>query len=189
MKSKVSFTKREILFYILLFITIITMQRFYCFASVSGSSMLPTFEDNDYLFVSKVSNIDYGDIVIVKKDGYKDYFIKRVIAKSNDSIKLTGSMIYLNNKLISEDYVNNTEDIDYTEYFETVANDSYFVLGDNRKHSGDSRVFGDVSKSEIIGVVKVNLSVFGISQTEIRVCLVLSMTAFILMYFKLRYKK
>ena len=171
MESKVSFTKREILFYILLFITIIIMQRFYCLASVSGSSMLPTFEDKDYLFVSKVSNIDYGDIVIVKKEGYKDYFIKRVIAKSNDSIKLTGSMIYLNNKLILEDYVNNTEDICYTEYFETVASDSYFVLGDNRNHSGDSRVFGDVSKSEI------------------RVCLVLSMTAFILMYFKLRYKK
>ena len=76
---------------------------------------------------------------------------------------------------------NNTyEETDYKNYSETVGADSYYVLGDNRNHSSDSRVFGDVKASEIKGVVKFNLTSIGVSNNRMRVIFIILAVCLIL---------
>lgn len=188
MNDKVSFSKSEIVFYILLALFILFSRYLYCFANVSGSSMSPTFEDGDYLFVSKYSTVSNGDIVIINKKGVTGYLVKRVIAVSGDKLELSDSNVLVNDEVLDEDYINTSEEVHYNSISQVISSDSYFVLGDNRNHSGDSREFGEVSKSEIVGVVKFNLSIFGISQTKIRVCLLLSSLLCMFLYLKLKKK-
>lgn len=135
--------------------------------------MYPTLSNKDYLFVSKTATINRGDIVIVKKDNSERYLVKRVIGVSNDSVKFSSEGVSVNDTLLNEDYINTAEEVTYANYSEVVGADSYYVLGDNRNHSSDSRIFGDVKSSEIIGVVKFNLSSLGVSQTHIRVVFVI----------------
>lgn len=189
MSSKSSFTKSEILFYVFLFIGIMLFQNLYCFANVSGSSMKPTYNSGDYLFVSEVSDIKQGDVVIIKKNGIDEFLVKRVIATSDDKIDLVDSKVFINDKLLSEDYINKEEVPVYYGHSTVISANSYFVMGDNRNHSRDSREFGEVTKSEIIGVVKFNLTSLGINLVEIRLCLFLSLLLFIVVYIRYKHRK
>ena len=130
---------------------------------VVGSSMFPTVVDGDYLIATK---IDYsvhapqrGDIIIMRdpNDPSKD-FIKRVIAVPGDHLLIRGGRVYIDGRLLEEPYLNPepwTENADWpltpTASAEGVlmGRDDYFVMGDNRNHSSDSRVFGVVHRDEI----------------------------------------
>lgn len=135
---------------------------------VSGNSMVPTFHDKEQLLAEKLSiatnNIKKGDIIIFNSKNISNenvhLLIKRVIATSGDKIKFENGFVYLNDELLTENYLTeNTitfikpEDmiIEGEEYI--VGEDSYFVLGDNRTESKDSRSFGSLHKSDIIGKV------------------------------------
>lgn len=167
MIKKVKFSLAEIIFYLILLAVIVIFPLIGSFASVSGDSMYPTLHNKDYLFVSKISKINKGDIVIIKRDNESRYLVKRVIGVSGDKIKFSDDKLYVNDELSEEDYINKEEGLVYTDYSETVADDCYYVLGDNRNHSGDSRMFGDVKEEEIKGVVKCNLSSFGITRKKL----------------------
>lgn len=118
-----------------------------CRVKVDGISMEPTYSDKDNLIVRKLGNPTKGDIVVFKR-GNK-YLIKRVIATPGDSISIEKNKVYVNNKLLSEDYIKgNTE----AELSVTLNNSEYFVMGDNRENSLDSRVFGAILEEDIIGV-------------------------------------
>jgi signal peptidase I len=130
---------------------------------VIGSSMYPTVTDNDYLIATK---IDYrlhppqrGDIIIMRDpyDNSRD-FIKRVIAVPGDHLLIRQGQVYINGHLLNEPYINNepwTENADWP--LEQTADpngvllktNQYFVMGDNRNHSSDSRVFGVVNRDAI----------------------------------------
>ena len=167
MIKKVKFSLAEIIFYLILLAMMIVFPFLGSFASVSGTSMYPTLHDKDYLFVSKISDINKGDIVIIKRDNESRYFVKRIIGVSNDKIKFSNNRLYVNGVLSKEDYTNKEECLSYTDYSETVADGCYYVLGDNRNHSGDSRMFGDIKRDEIKGVVKCNLSSFGVTRKRL----------------------
>lgn len=124
--------------------------------AVEGDSMYPTFQEKDLLYISKVSNYDYGDIVIIDNQSLGKVIIKRVIANEGDTVEIDGSSVFVNDELITEDYV----DSDWSSYYErdTVPKGCVFVLGDNRGVSLDSRGLGYIEKDTIIGVYKFKLN-------------------------------
>jgi signal peptidase I len=123
---------------------------------VEGTSMLPSLEDQERIFVNKfvyrLEPISRGDVVVFRypRDPSKSY-IKRVIGVAGDRIRIDGGQVYVNNEALDEDYVPPAYD-DARSYPEAVVPPHcYFVLGDHRSMSNDSRDFGPVNQNYIYG--------------------------------------
>ena len=123
---------------------------------VEGTSMMPSLDDQERIFINKfvykVESIQRGDIVVFRypRDPAKS-FIKRVIGVAGDHVRIIDGHVILNGKMLIEDYVPMTYE-DERSYPEVVVPpDSYFVLGDHRSLSNDSRDFGPVDASYIYG--------------------------------------
>ena len=123
---------------------------------VEGTSMMPGLEDQERIFVNKFvyrwEAIQRGDIVVFRypRDPSKSY-IKRVIGIAGDRIRIENGQVYVNDEALDEDYVP-SEYADARSYAEmTVPTNSYFVLGDHRTMSNDSRDFGPVNDRYIYG--------------------------------------
>jgi len=123
---------------------------------VEGTSMLPRLEDRDRLFINKfvyhISAIEHGDVVVFHypRDPEKSY-IKRVIALPGDRVRIEHGVVWLNGKRLVENYVPD-EFRDSRSYAEMVVpEDAYFMMGDHRSISSDSREFGPVERSLIYG--------------------------------------
>jgi signal peptidase I len=133
---------------------------------VLGSSMSLTLHDNDLLIASKISykihDPQRGDIIVFKppNEDSRD-FIKRVIALPGDKIRITNSVVYINGQVLHEPYLpekwtyNNNWPADGQD--KLVPADQYFVMGDNRNHSSDSRSFGFVERDAILGKAEVRI--------------------------------
>jgi signal peptidase I len=127
---------------------------------VIGSSMYPTYKDGEYLMANKIvyklSEPKRGDVIIFKYSETQD-FIKRVIGLPGDQVMLKDGYIYINgNKLDESGYLDSSVYSNGGEYLHegetiTVPEEQYFVCGDNRQHSSDSRTFGPIEKSAIKG--------------------------------------
>lgn len=131
------------------------------FHKVSGNSMVPTFRSGDFLITEKVTyrfgTPKTGDIVILKnpRDESQE-FIKRIIALPGDTIRIERSFVFVNEQQLSEPYLPPDIPTPAGAYLSEgstikVGANQYFVMGDNRSHSSDSRDWGGVSKQEIIG--------------------------------------
>jgi signal peptidase I len=123
---------------------------------VEGTSMMPSLEDQERIFVNKfvyrLEPIERGDIVVFRypRDPSKSY-IKRVIGMQGDDIRIDGGQVYVNGKALDESYVP-SEYTDQRSYPDIVVPPHcYFVLGDHRSMSNDSRDFGSVNQSFIYG--------------------------------------
>jgi signal peptidase I len=123
---------------------------------VEGTSMMPSLEDQERIFVNKfvyrLEPIERGDIVVFRypRDPSKSY-IKRVIGTAGDHIRIDSGQVYVNGQPLDEDYVPPAY-ADTRSYPDTVVPpNSYFVLGDHRSMSNDSRDFGPVNQSYIYG--------------------------------------
>jgi signal peptidase I len=123
---------------------------------VEGTSMLPRLEDRDRLFINKfvyrISAIERGDVVVFRypRDLEKSY-IKRVIAVPGDRLRIDRGVVSVNGQRLEENYVPE-EYRDNRSYAEIVVpEDSYFMMGDHRSISSDSREFGPVEHSLIYG--------------------------------------
>jgi signal peptidase I len=123
---------------------------------VEGTSMMPSLEDQERIFVNKfvyrLEPIERDDIVVFRypRDPSKSY-IKRVIGMAGDRIRIDGGEVYVNGQALDEPYVP-AEYADTRSYPELVVPpQSYFVLGDHRSMSNDSRDFGSVNQSYIYG--------------------------------------
>jgi len=123
---------------------------------VEGTSMMPSLDDQERIFVNKfvyrIEAIQRGDIVVFRypKDPSKSY-IKRVIGVAGDHIQIIDGQVYVNGKLLDEDYVPPAYADDRSYPDKIVPASSYFVLGDHRSMSNDSRDFGPVKDSYIYG--------------------------------------
>jgi signal peptidase I len=140
---------------------------------VDGSSMLPNFENNEYLLVEKISyhfkEPSRGDVIVFHPPGQADEnYIKRVIGLPNETVEIKDNKIYIFNSdhpsgveisepFIPSDFQTLTEQKD-TKY--KVGPDEFFVLGDNREHSSDSREWGLLPKGNIIGKSWLNIYPF-----------------------------
>ena len=123
---------------------------------VEGTSMMPGLEDQERIFVNKFvyrwEPIQRGDIVVFRypRDTSKSY-IKRVIGIAGDRIRIDDGQVYVNGEPLDEDYVPN-DYADARSYGEIVVpTNSFFVLGDHRSMSNDSRDFGTVNERYIYG--------------------------------------
>jgi signal peptidase I len=123
---------------------------------VEGTSMMPSLDDQERIFVNKfvyrLEPIQRGDIVVFPypRDPSKS-FIKRVIGIGGDRIRMKDGQTYVNDKPIREDYVPSIY-VDERPYREiTVPQNFYFVMGDHRCLSDDSRDFGPVKSSSVYG--------------------------------------
>ena len=123
---------------------------------VEGTSMLPRLEDRDRLFINKfvyhVSAIERGDVVVFRypRDPEKSY-IKRVIALPGDTLRIDRGHVYVNGRLLHEAYVPPEYRDDRSMAEMVVPAESYFMMGDHRSISSDSRDFGPVDRSLIYG--------------------------------------
>lgn len=126
------------------------------FVMVDGSSMFPTLENGDRLIINKIGYTigepEKGDIVILNYDASTEY-VKRVIAEGGDTIEIKDMVTYINGSPIEENYINTEAFEDFNKV--TVPQGTYFVMGDNRANSSDSRYqsLGFVDKDAIIGKV------------------------------------
>jgi signal peptidase I len=123
---------------------------------VEGTSMLPRLEDRDRLFINKFvyhfTAIERGDVVVFHypRDPEKSY-IKRVIALPGDRLRINHGTVWLNGKPLRENYVPDEYRDSRSMAEIVVPEDTYFMMGDHRSISSDSRDFGPVEHSLIYG--------------------------------------
>ena len=123
---------------------------------VEGTSMMPSLDDQERIFVNKfvyrIEPIQRGDIVVFRypRDPSKS-FIKRVIGVAGDKIRIEGGRVFVNGASLAEDYVPESYEDERSSPEITVPENSFFVLGDHRTMSNDSRDFGPVDQSYIYG--------------------------------------
>lgn len=139
---------------------------------VKGASMLPTYESEDVIIISKVSDIDHFDQVVFKSPVEDEYYIKRVIGLPGDTIEMKNDVLIVNGKEYEEPYVNRkssislqnriTEDFTLQEVTgENKVPEGYiFVLGDNRLQSADSRHYGLIQIDTVLGESKIRVFPF-----------------------------
>lgn len=128
---------------------------------VEGRSMEPNFHDGEYLLIDKISYRfrppQRGDVVVfISPDDGKLHFIKRVIGLPGEQIEITQNSIFINQRKLAELYLNRGEQTlienNFLADFKTViGQDEYFVLGDNRQNSKDSRSIGLIPKKNVTG--------------------------------------
>lgn len=129
-------------------------------ARVEGRSMEPTLEDQDRLIVNKAlyrffGEPEIGDIVMLYYPADSDKsFVKRLIAQEGDEVRIENGRVYVNDVLLPDEYVpprfRSRENLGP----ERVRDDHYFVMGDHRNNSSDSRHWGQVPRRYVIGKVQ-----------------------------------
>lgn len=122
------------------------------FCTVDGHSMDNTLFDGEQLLLNPSAEIRSGDIVVFEYG--QTYLIKRVVGLPGDTVAVVKGVLYVNNIKYDESYLSKeciTRFMD-SSFMVTVGEDEYFVMGDNRDNSRDSRSFGCVPRDTITGV-------------------------------------
>lgn len=129
--------------------------------------MYPTFYDNDILILNKLkyrfSDIERGDVVALRFED-TNYLIKRVIGLPGETVEFKDNQLYINGVEVEEDYLEDdvvTEDFQLSQIgYQVIPEGMYFVLGDNREHSSDSRELGLVAEKDILGETSIRIFPF-----------------------------
>lgn len=160
-KNKKTFLK-EVLQFALIVLVIVLPIRFFIAQPfiVSGESMDSTFDNGNYLIVDELNyrfnNPKRGDVVIFKYPyDQSRYLIKRLIGLPSETVQMKNGIITIKNKdgelTLSEPYLDSKNNLLYGDLKITLQDDEYFVLGDNRIASSDSRIWGPLQKNLIVG--------------------------------------
>lgn len=155
---------KEIIPYILIIIIVVLIRTFIITpVQVDGTSMYPTLNNNEILLLKKYDKkIKRFDVVVLKYKNEK--LIKRVIGLPGENVKYENNKLYINNKYIKEKFIKNidTDDFNIEEILNDgefkIPNNYYFVVGDNRNNSIDSRIIGLINKKNIKG--KTDFAIF-----------------------------
>ena len=121
---------------------------------VEGDSMLPSLAHRESVLVVRTrfrwNILRRGDVVVFECPGAnRDIYIKRVVGLPGEDVKITAGQVYLDGELLPEDYIQSARTADGREWFNGPT--EYFLLGDNRGDSNDSRAFGPVPEQCIKG--------------------------------------
>ncbi len=124
---------------------------------VDGNSMINTLHHNEYMIVTKYQYLfddpERFDIVICHYPGRGNTnFVKRVVGIPGDTVAMRGGVLYVNGEPVEEEYIDYPANYEMAEV--TVEEGHYFVLGDNRASSNDSHIIGLLTRSQIVGKVR-----------------------------------
>ena len=140
--------------------------------TVSGASMYPTLHNGDRMVLSKVGDIHRFDVVILKAPDENVEYIKRVIGMPGDTVEMKSGVLYINGKKVDQPFINTEALAKQTVFMDDFTLESltgeskvpegkYFVLGDNRGVSKDSRLIGFIDRSAIEGKAVFTIWPFG----------------------------
>lgn len=120
---------------------------------VSGESMMPNFQNDNVVFIKKFSNTyERNDVVVIRVNGKN--VIKRIIGMPNETIQIKDDgYVYIDGNKLENDYGYATNYKGCAEQKITIGEDEYFVMGDNRDNSSDSRDWNTIAESQIKGEV------------------------------------
>ena len=147
---------KELIPYVVIVVVVVLIRTFIVTpVVVSGDSMVPSLKDGQLLLLNKLSykfkEIERFDVVVIKVG--KNEIIKRVIGLPGETVEYKNNNLYINGELIETEYDFETDDFEE----KLIPEDKYFVLGDNRRVSSDSRIIGMIKREDIIG--KTNISI------------------------------
>jgi signal peptidase I len=128
---------------------------------VVGSSMLPTLHDSDHYLLNRwvyhFRSPSRQDIVVIRDPSAKCFSVKRIIGVGGDSVVLKDGAVYVNGAKLQEPYLSDGTPTyacgKVQEQLITCGKDQFFLLGDNRMNSADSRIYGPVSRQNILGMI------------------------------------
>ncbi|HRN69772.1 MAG TPA: signal peptidase I [Candidatus Woesebacteria bacterium] len=129
---------------------------------VNGESMIPNFHNGEYVLTNlitlRLGDVEKGEVIVFKAPSNHDKdYIKRVIATAGDTVMIRDGKVYVNSQLVDErEYLPSTFSTSNGNFIKpgdiiSVPEDRFFVLGDNRNASSDSREWGFVRRDEIVG--------------------------------------
>jgi signal peptidase I len=128
---------------------------------VQGQSMSPTLQPGDRLYVNcwmpHIRGYRQGDLVVIRDRDRNELMVKRIVGLPGDRIQLREGRVYVNDRVLDEPYLAgrpHTYSRQIGRQTVVVGKDSFFVLGDNRLNSEDSRLYGDVDRSDLVGVIQ-----------------------------------
>ena len=158
-KDKIIKFLKDIFPYVLIIILVVLIRTFIVTpAQVDGSSMKPTLNDNNLVILNKLdyrlNDIKRFDVVVV--DIKTEKIIKRVIGLPGDTVSYKNKTLYINGKKVEENFTHTNDTRDFKlgdSGYQKIPGDKYFVVGDNRNNSMDSRIIGLVDKEQILGSV------------------------------------
>lgn len=161
-KEKVKRVVKSLYPYLIVIVLVLIVRAFIITpAIVDGNSMLPNLQDNNVIILNKLdyklNDIERFDVVVVDWNGEK--LIKRVIGLPGEHVEYKDGLLYVNGFVTNENFEHATthdfklESIGYL----TIPGDKYFVVGDNRNDSTDSRVIGLIDKENILGSVSLRI--------------------------------
>ena len=152
---------KEIIPYILIILVVVLIRTYIITpVKVDGSSMVPTLKDNEILLLKKY-NHDFKRFDIIVFEYGKSRLIKRVIGLPGDYVEYKDDRLYINGEYVKENFSKNSKTADFKLEdikLNKVNKNCYFVMGDNRNNSTDSRLIGEVCSDKIKG--STNFSVF-----------------------------
>ena len=166
-KEKIKKIIKEVDPYVIIVIVVVLIRTFIITpALVDGSSMEPTLSDKNLVMINKLNyklnEIKRFDVVVLNNNN--DKLIKRIIGLPGEHIEYKNNSLFINGFLIKEEYYHELTDdfkLESIGYL-NIPGDKYFVVGDNRNNSIDSRMFGLVDKKDIIG--NVNYRIFPLNK-------------------------
>ena len=142
---------KELVPYVLIIVFVVLLRTFIITpVRVDGDSMKQTLKNGDILLLYKLGKVKRNDIIVLHEEKDNEKIIKRVIGMPGDTVVIKNGEIYINDKVIEDSYAYGKTS-DYNKI--TLESDEYFILGDNRLISKDSRYFGPIKESEIKGKI------------------------------------
>lgn len=153
---------KELVPYIVITMIVILIRMFIISpVRVDGTSMYPTLSNNEFLLLSKYDqSYDRFDIVVLKYRNER--LVKRIIGLPGETVEYKNNTLYINGKEMEEPFINtNTDDFNLNELgYDKIPENYYFVVGDNRGSSLDSRMIGLISKKDLQGTIKLSITGF-----------------------------
>lgn len=147
---------KELIPYVVIVVVVVLIRTFIVTpVVVSGDSMVPSLKDGQLLLLNKLSyrfkEIERFDVVVIKVG--KNEIIKRVIGLPGETVEYRDNKLYINGSLLETEYDFETDDFEE----KLISDNEYFVLGDNRRVSSDSRIIGMIKRKDIIGKTSISI--------------------------------
>lgn len=152
---------------VLVFLTVFSISTYYAVSQfvitavmVRGRSMTPTLQDGERYFLNRwlllFREPQRGDVVVIRDTGHDDFAVKRIIGLPSETIELRSGMVFIDGRPLKEPYLaaRTLTFAPNTGNLKVQLNDTqYFVMGDNRANSEDSRYYGALRPDQIVGVL------------------------------------